>query len=138
MAPARRALTAIVICLPVGPRCDLCDLGEAKICPSRKSVVATSSPRSSPAKSRGTIRPKSEFPTVAIALEEGTTSELGDVKLGVVDPEPPQLAIKVEAGELDGQRIEGVVKVETDDAPGPTEMRIVDGGAKVEEVTTSW
>jgi hypothetical protein len=28
-----------VICLPVGPRCDLCLLGQKKICPSRVSGV---------------------------------------------------------------------------------------------------
>ena len=28
-----------VICLPIGPRCDLCLLGQKKICPSRVSRV---------------------------------------------------------------------------------------------------
>jgi endonuclease-3 len=28
-----------VICLPVGPRCDICLLGERKLCPSRVSNV---------------------------------------------------------------------------------------------------
>ena len=32
-------MTLQVICLPIGPRCDLCLLGQRKICPSRVSNV---------------------------------------------------------------------------------------------------
>ena len=35
-----RQLTQQVICLPVGPRCDLCLLGQQKLCPSRVAVNA--------------------------------------------------------------------------------------------------
>lgn len=31
-----------VICVPVGPRCDLCDLGSQRLCPSYRKVDATS------------------------------------------------------------------------------------------------
>jgi endonuclease-3 len=31
-------LTPQVICLPVGPRCDVCLLGQQKLCPSRVAV----------------------------------------------------------------------------------------------------
>lgn len=30
------------VCKPIGPRCDLCDLGNARLCPSRRTVVPSS------------------------------------------------------------------------------------------------
>lgn len=56
------------ICKPVAPRCDLCDVATAKLCPSRRAVVA------SPTKRRLKAEIKEELvtdgqPEIALALE---------------------------------------------------------------------
>jgi len=58
-----------VICLPVGPRCDLCDLSTSSLCPSAKK-----SPRSKGRKAVSASTPKSgSLPEIEIELE-GTPS----------------------------------------------------------------
>ncbi|BGO89397.1 hypothetical protein NBRC10512_006313 [Rhodotorula toruloides] len=56
------------VCKPVAPRCDLCDVATAKLCPSRRVVVA------SPAKKRVKMEVKEEqtdgLPQVELALEQ--------------------------------------------------------------------
>jgi endonuclease III len=55
-----------VICLPVGPRCDLCDLNTKDLCPSAQKVVN--------AKNRKTIvfsTPEEDaYPKLEVKLEE--------------------------------------------------------------------
>lgn len=58
-----------VICLPVGPRCDLCTLSREKICPSAQTVVK------SRAKKAITLKPESG-PKIEIAIEEASTLNL--------------------------------------------------------------
>ena len=68
------------ICRPVGPRCDQCSLGAAKLCPSRRTVPARSSPRK-----RAQLEVKEEIevkgeeggePKVEIGLEVDVKLEL--------------------------------------------------------------
>ncbi|KAH9961049.1 DNA glycosylase [Russula dissimulans] len=58
-----------VICLPVGPRCDLCTLSTQKICPSAQTVAK------SRAKKSTTLQPESG-PKIEIAIEETSTLNL--------------------------------------------------------------
>lgn len=54
-----------VICLPVGPRCDVCDLNTKDLCPSAQKVVN--------AKNRKTIvfsTPAEDSPKLEIELED--------------------------------------------------------------------
>mgnify|MGYP002718647139 FL=1 len=55
------------ICKPVGPRCDLCDVATAKLCPSRRVVVP--SPKK---KVTVEVEVKGEDgePAVAVAVEQ--------------------------------------------------------------------
>ena len=59
-----------VICLPVGPRCDLCTLGTQKICPSAQTVV-----KSRTKKAIATVKDKSG-PKIEIAIEETSALSL--------------------------------------------------------------
>ena len=52
-----------VICLPVGPRCDLCTLSREKICPSAQTVVKSRTKKAS------TVKAESG-PKIEIAIEE--------------------------------------------------------------------
>jgi endonuclease-3 len=57
------------VCKPVGPRCDLCDLGAAKLCPSRRTVVPPS-PRKQKVKVEVELEVKEEGkPKVEIGIE---------------------------------------------------------------------
>ncbi|KAI0270291.1 DNA glycosylase [Russula aff. rugulosa BPL654] len=56
-----------VICLPVGPRCDLCTLGAQKICPSAQTVV-----KSRTKKAISAVKEESG-PKIEIAIEETST-----------------------------------------------------------------
>lgn len=68
------------ICKPVGPRCDLCDVATAKLCPSRRVVVP--SPKK---KVKVEIEVKGEDgePTVKVAMEEEEQKLVSAIK-----PEP--------------------------------------------------
>lgn len=86
-----------VVCVPVGPRCDLCDLGQQKLCPSRRKVDPKSIAN----------RKVVEF------LAEGGESE--DAKVGVVI-ETPQGSISTEpvAGGTDKDDGDGDQKVKVE------------------------
>ncbi|KAH9961045.1 DNA glycosylase [Russula dissimulans] len=58
-----------VICLPVGPRCDLCTLSTQKICPSAQTVVKSRSKKST------TLQPESG-PKIEIAIEGASNLNL--------------------------------------------------------------
>lgn len=87
------------ICKPVAPRCDLCDVATAKLCPSRRAVVA------SPTKKRIKAEIKEDVvadgqPEIALALERAEE---------VVE----QLVVAVKQEEAGGLRVEErVVKAE--------------------------
>jgi len=56
-----------VVCLPVNPRCDLCDLPSKSLCPSARKVVKS--------KTKRTVSAKTESgPEVHISLEEESTT----------------------------------------------------------------
>lgn len=45
-----------VVCVPVGPRCDLCDLGKARLCPSYRKV----DPKSAATRKQVVLLPESD------------------------------------------------------------------------------
>lgn len=55
------------ICKPVGPRCDLCDVATAKLCPSRRVVVP--SPKKK-VKVEVEVKGEEGEPAVAVAVEK--------------------------------------------------------------------
>ncbi|KAH9961148.1 DNA glycosylase [Lactifluus volemus] len=69
-----------VICLPLGPRCDLCTLGTQKLCPSAQKVVKAGT------KKTPVIKPE-PGPKIEISIEETTT-----VNLSKQEPASPSLS----------------------------------------------
>ncbi|PPQ65822.1 hypothetical protein CVT24_012049 [Panaeolus cyanescens] len=63
-----------VICLPVGPRCDECELSRKGLCPSARVV------KSKNRKPIAFIKPEEAKPTVEIALEEDSSDIKPEVK----------------------------------------------------------
>ncbi|GAA5951772.1 hypothetical protein JCM3765_003114 [Sporobolomyces pararoseus] len=71
------------ICKPVGPRCDLCDLGTARLCPSRRTVVPPS-PRKQKVKVEMEMEVKEEEieegkPKVEIGIEVKEEETIGNL-----------------------------------------------------------
>ncbi|KAH9992852.1 DNA glycosylase [Russula vinacea] len=60
-----------VICLPLGPRCDLCTLGTQKICPSAQTVAKSRSKKAITA-----VKDEKSGPKIEIAIEEASTLKL--------------------------------------------------------------
>ncbi|GAA5977009.1 hypothetical protein JCM11641_002226 [Rhodosporidiobolus odoratus] len=90
------------ICRPVGPRCDLCDVAVAKLCPSRR-VVPPTSPRKARVKSEAGSPAKKR---TKIEVEEGGEAEGGK----------PEVEVKLEIEDIKVEVTEGIEAV---DAGGP-------------------
>lgn len=58
-----------VVCLPVGPRCDLCTLSAQNLCPSAQTTVAKSKVRKTKTTTAVKVKPESG-PKIEIAIEE--------------------------------------------------------------------
>ncbi|GAA94731.1 hypothetical protein E5Q_01385 [Mixia osmundae IAM 14324] len=83
------------VCLPVGPRCDLCDLGKASLCPSRVKVDTL---KRSPSKYLAKQEIKIDDDALLLAKEEDIKPTLDDLK--------PDTVI------LNGHALAGEVKIE--------------------------
>jgi endonuclease-3 len=72
------------ICLPVGPRCDLCHLGqmEDSPCPSKRKVLVKQSKSKKEEEPSGEVGPLADS---ALEVEETESKPLIDIKLETVD-----------------------------------------------------
>ena len=63
-----------MICLPVGPRCDLCDLSTTGLCPSAKKIPKSKGRKAALAVS--TVPESGSLPAIEIELEADEGSPL--------------------------------------------------------------